>query len=425
MSIEDLVFFSQDTNDKKNSYSGKYVELGRTLNFESELSYCNYETTDYNSYLGVKDNVGLMESLTNTKYSGFKPIGIFAGSFDGKGYVIKNLYEHNNGNAGLFKDLSYNGRRSSLKNLEITGEIICEGNSVGGLSAFSGEIENCISRVNIVSSGEYVGGINGNAAVISNCENYGIIKGNKNIGGITGYGDTTTDCRNYGEIEGEGSSGLYVGGISGLSRNSVVRCVNYAKVKGIDCVGGIVGWSNSIRNCFNNGEVEATNDYAGGIIGRNTTHQPVINCYNLGKVKSNKTVGGIVGCVWYTQNEDSRMINCYSIGMLEGNVKGGIVGRKTGYGTHYIENCYWPTEFNINALSNPNETNFSGNYGKVEINEKTTAYEKTFMQSQEFVDILNNYVTTYNEAHKEDADFVELLTWELDSETKYPTLNFD
>ena len=90
MSIEDLVYLSQDTNEGKN-YKGKYVELGRTLNFKSELSYCNYDTREYNEFLGISDDIGLMEALTNTKYSGFKPIGNFPGTFDGKGYVIKNL----------------------------------------------------------------------------------------------------------------------------------------------------------------------------------------------------------------------------------------------------------------------------------------------------------------------------------------------
>ena len=112
------------------------------------------------------------------------------------------------------------------------------------------------------------------------------------------------------------------------------------------------------------------------------------------------------------------------IGELEGQNKGGIVGKKTGYGAHYIENCYWPKEFNIDACSNKSYT-VGGQNCIIEINEETTSYDKTFMQSQDFVNILNNYVTTYNEEHKEDEDFVELLTWELDSETKYPKLNLN
>ena len=167
MSIEDLVYLSKESNEGK-SLNKKYVELGRTLNFESELSYCNYDTKDYNEYLEINDDIGLMEALTNTKYSGFKPIGNFSGTFDGKGYVIKNLYEHNTGYAGLFRSLSY------IKNLEVTGEIICEGDYAGGISVSGGNIENCISRVNIETTGNSVGGLSIGGGTITNCKNYGI-----------------------------------------------------------------------------------------------------------------------------------------------------------------------------------------------------------------------------------------------------------
>ena len=38
MSIEDLCFLAEDTTQNGNTYSGEYIQLGKTLNFKSELS---------------------------------------------------------------------------------------------------------------------------------------------------------------------------------------------------------------------------------------------------------------------------------------------------------------------------------------------------------------------------------------------------
>ena len=68
MSIEDLVYLSQMTNDG-NTYQYKYFKLGKTLNFKSELSYCNTQTKAYNDFLGVPDDIGLLEALTSNQYA--------------------------------------------------------------------------------------------------------------------------------------------------------------------------------------------------------------------------------------------------------------------------------------------------------------------------------------------------------------------
>ena len=84
--------------------------------------------------------------------------------------------------------------------------------------------------------------------------------------------------------------------------------------------------------------------------------------------------------------------NCISRVYIEwtGNYIGGILGRqyfgtKTWYGKHSIINCYW---------------------------------------SEEFLNILNNYVENYNQCDKELSDSKELLIWKIDSETGFPILNY-
>ncbi len=91
------------------------------------------------------------------------------------------------------------------------------------------------------------------------------------------------------------------------------------------------------------------------------------------------------------------------------DTSGGILG--IGGSSSYLGNCYWPEELNIQICG----------YTGVQVTD-STAYPLSFMQSQDFVDILNTYVETYNAEHGEDEDFVELLTWKLDSKTGYPIL---
>lgn len=66
MSIEDLLEWSKNYLIYKN----KYIKLGKTLDFKSELSYCNYSNTSYNMFLlGEDSEAYLFDVLTNQKYS--------------------------------------------------------------------------------------------------------------------------------------------------------------------------------------------------------------------------------------------------------------------------------------------------------------------------------------------------------------------
>lgn len=283
MSIEDLVALSQSTNTGT-TLNGKYVKLGRNLDFKSELSYCDYETKEYNEYLGVTDNIGLMEILTDEKYNGFVPNKVFSGSFDGDGKTIKNLYIKKDEDAGFFK--REQSKKITIKNLEITGKIICNGNYCGTfISIGSGTIENCISKVDITSTGDTICGIAGGVTCI-NCKNYGSVKGNEDVGGI---GSNAQNCENYGKISGK----TRVGGIIGYTTyGSITNCKNYGDITADSYAGGINGWYAKVSNCENYGKITANNGGAGGIIayarGGNTD-----GCINYGIVVSNGVAGGI------------------------------------------------------------------------------------------------------------------------------------
>lgn len=451
MSIEDLVYLSKSVSEGK-SYRNYYLELGRNLNFNSKMSYGNYNTKEYNEYLGVTDDVGLKEALTNRKYKGFIPIGsgkkAFSGSFGGKCYSIKNLYENTDVYGGLFCEVM----SGNISDLTIVGKIVSSANYTGGIVGKANNntnIKNCISHININSTGNQVGGIVGVFGIIEDCKNYGNIIGANEIGGISGNGSKTINSKNYGSIKGEnhigGISGRYgkvtecenygeitgneiIGGIIGqMNINNINKVINYGKITGSEMVGGICGDNVSasfIVNVVNKGDVIGKTK-VGGILGYGTSIKPIINCYNLGKVEGTSRIGGIVGYCAFTQNDTSKIINCYNIGEVIGtntNKTGAVLGEKYGYGTHYIENCYWEEK---NGLAGYNETkSANGNFTVTD----SKSYSRGFIEGKEtgeksFLEILNEYVEKYNTENAEETDFVELNKWKKDEEKGYPILN--
>ena len=450
MSIEDLVYLSKSVSEGT-SYRNKYIELGRNLNFNSKMSYGDYNTKEYNEYLGITEDVGLKESLTNRKYKGFIPIGngtkAFSGSFEGKSYSIKNLYENTEVYGGLFSETS----AGNINHLIITGEIISSVNYVGGIvgkTSTNTNIKNCISYVNIKSTGNQVGGITGFSGIIENCKNYGNIIGINEIGGISGNSGSAKNSKNYGNIKGEN----HIGGISGrcgkitecenygkitgnsvlggiigqMNRNAINKVNNYGKICGSDTIGGICGsngYEYLISNSVNKGEITGDKK-VGGILGVGTSIKSIINCYNIGKIEGTSRVGGIVGYCSFTQVNESKIINTYNKGEIIGTNKvGAILGEKDGYGIHYIENCYWEEKeglvgYNLSKAAN----------GDLVVT-NSTSYSKEYIEGKEiaeksFIEVLNEYVEKYNNEKSGETDFIELEKWKQDTEGGYPILNY-
>lgn len=116
-SIEDLVRFSQSVNSG-NTYEGQYVFLTRNLNFESSISYDGSEVTigtKKYSYGGANNLVAYLTTGTN----GFTLIGTstnpFLGTFDGKGFIIENVYVNGTPNNNIFTDSNVNAKNLIIK----------------------------------------------------------------------------------------------------------------------------------------------------------------------------------------------------------------------------------------------------------------------------------------------------------------------
>lgn len=373
MSIEDLVYFSQQVNSG-NSYSGQYIELGKTLDFKADLSYADINTTNYDGFLGGDGETGLKKQLTNGL--GFYPIGgynnnnFFKGSFEGNGNWIKNIYINKTvSNVGLFGRVRTEG---VIQNLNISGEIYGVEN-VGGIIGYTNndnlKMINCNNYVRVEGTNS-VGGIIGYVSgatqtSIENCNNYGTIMitetTGENVGGIAGVNGKIKGCINYGVVDGPN----YVAGICGNANSAkIFECVNMGEVKGGNNVGGIYGTSGNgglAEKCYNSGQITGQRN-VGGIAGHHYRSGCMKCVYNTGKIIGVENAGGIAGdCSndWGRNNISSK---CYNTGDVTGTTNvGQTIGKISTASSAYYEKMYY-----LNTTSNKGIGNMDDIEGIVE-----------------------------------------------------------
>lgn len=207
-----------------------------SISTESELNKIAEWTSGYgNNFNGMTLVLEKDIALSCNKDNSFTPIGInssFAGTFDGNGYKISNLYVDRAGRAGLFASVY----GASIKNLTVEGTVGgssyagSDSTGVGGIVGYSFSqivIENCVSNVNVSSSCENTGGICGNVndvdSVIRNCINIGEVKSDSDkTGGISGNPGIVYNCANFGAVSGKSN----VAGIAGYTEKDVSLCYN-------------------------------------------------------------------------------------------------------------------------------------------------------------------------------------------------------
>ncbi|MCL2707407.1 MAG: InlB B-repeat-containing protein [Dehalococcoidia bacterium] len=273
----------------------------------------------------------------------------FTGTFDGQGYVIRNLTITGDGyeNNGLFGYIT----SAYVKNVGLENTNINVSRSsatrVGAICGGSnGHISNCyntgnvsgVTNANISIQGVSAGGICGNMGIsssypmptLSNCFNTGDIsaKSTTSAGTVSAYaggiaGQIGVDAIKIGNsfntgavysnasstAQNGGGANSYAGGICGsngwsmLTTGNVYRCYNAGSVTSISIytayAGGISG-SGGQTNCFNTGTISATGGRlvrAGGIAG-NIGSGVRGNCYSTGIVSASApsvNLGGLIG----------------------------------------------------------------------------------------------------------------------------------
>lgn len=246
-------------------------------------------TTNVKINKSVLDDEGNLNAEHSDNFEPWKPIGTekthFCGTFDGDNHTISGLYIYleESGIGGLFGYLS-----GTIKNLVIKdsyfggkGEFGCvtayaEKATINN-KAYNASVSNCLNFGVIDSQSEYCGGI---CAVIrdcyiSQCANFGHIKGASYIGGIVGdagyamwYGNSTImDCCNMGIVECRSRGG----GITGqIGHSKLYNSVNHSSIicSELPRAGGISGliYKVTINGCINYGNVPSEKEVEGGAI---------------------------------------------------------------------------------------------------------------------------------------------------------------
>ena len=270
----------------------------------------------------------------------WEPIGTkdvpFAGTIDGQ------INEERNAKITVAVDgfplLGY-VKNATVKNINIYGEQI---NGAGLINNYTGV------------------GLSGNAAII---ENVRLLSGSQTLksglvassGGngfavaSAGFVLTIRNCViEEGVTVGYDGTQSQIGSIAGRINGTIENCTSAAVVKGRSYVGGILGTRDNamsqcqVINCTFSGTVEASSDYAGGIVGGgydnetapNGANPTIIGCTvtETGSVKGNRYVGGILGGDGYVAQTWSNVVGSISDNTFLGKVSGSeYVGAIIGY----------------------------------------------------------------------------------------------
>ena len=211
-----------------------------------------------------------LASSTANEGRGWQPIGIwpdpFAGSFDGQGFEIRDLFIDREGedNVGLFSFVE-------------TGAVIV------GVAVVDAD----------VTGHEYVGGLVGHIhdGSLSNCHSTGSVAGDTHVGGLAGEsGGIVSNTYSTASVSGS----FEVGGLIGQNHGTVSKSYSTGMVTGDEYVGGLVGWNHegTVRNSYSSAGVDGVS-LVGGLVGHNRAS--VSNCYSTGKVTGLEYVGGLMG----------------------------------------------------------------------------------------------------------------------------------
>ncbi len=170
------------------------------------------------------------------------------------------------------------------------------------------------------------------------------------VGGIVGRlqssGETTpwvlSGCANDGNVS---ATEMYAGGIAGYisgRAGTIEKCSNTGDISAPSLrAGGIVGWTTAddgltvIRECRNEGSIYVLNgNDCGGIAGR-ADNAEFYYCYNKGAVSAHSTAGGIAGSTFQSVLIENSF-NSANVNVSAASA-GGIVGCSGG---SVIRQCY-------------------------------------------------------------------------------------
>lgn len=306
------------------------------------------DNTYTNCYFVVTANITVSSSFVriakdNSHY--------FKGNFNGQNYTISGL------NCGLFGYVS----GGTFKDLTLQGSVTDgTSNYYGSLIGYGLNItvSNVTSELTISTSSSYVGGLIGfcQNATITDCTNKGSVRGVNNVGGLvgwtgdestSGHGATISNCTKNGNVN---ATGDFVGGIVGWNRDTIyTNVVNSGNINATGAqVGGITSrvLGGRISNAQNSGTINGGN-YVGGIAG-NMSWAYINDVSNSGAVSGNNYVGGLLG---YGESDHASNLLIYGTLTNTASVSGAqYVGGIAGYLENKLTamiNIDWTATVNI------------------------------------------------------------------------------
>jgi len=246
-----------------------------------------------------------LASATANGGKGWEPIGTvtypFAGSFDGQGYEISNLFidRPDENQVGLFGVLDVVG---VIENVGVVNGNVTGKDDVGGLVGKNeGTASNSYSTGSVIGNNRVGGLVGRNEGTVSDSYSTGSVTGHDDVGGLVGKNEgTASDAYSTGSVTGNN----HVGGLVGKNSDAVSNSYATGSVIGHDYVGGLVGKNEGpASNSYSTGNVTGY-DYVGGLVGKNL--DTVSNSYSTGNVTGNGDVGGLVG-----ENDEGTVSNSF------------------------------------------------------------------------------------------------------------------
>lgn len=229
----------------------------------------------------------------------------YKGTFDGRGYTIRNVTVNNSGskNQGFFGVITGGAVKDVvLEDLSVTGR-----DYVGGIAGqlIIGSVSGCYVKGSVRGMNFNVGGIVGSSSgKIEGCCFDGSVQGTKYVGGITGWADGVSSvkaCRVKGAVNGTDTVGGIAGGLQSVSSGSFVECIGCCadvQVTAVRDIGGVLGRTNISSNCDLNSCYWSGSPDSAGVINaavQNFEKVPTKISWTDATAKMNETLGANYG----------------------------------------------------------------------------------------------------------------------------------
>lgn len=291
--------------------SGKSQILG--YHVDKTIIYITSEEELKNIVLKLDATYVLGADITLT--GTWTPLGTtatpFTGQFNGNGHSIIGLdiTATSGQGTGMFGVV---GKGAIIEELVIKDALCSGGNGYGSVAIIAGINRGTIRNVQVYGSvdaqnSDNVGGIIGrNYGSVYNCTNHASVNGKRYVGGIVGNCEISDfnleifGCSNYGEIQGTYQIGGVMGNVSVKKKTTIYKMHNEGNVTASDrYAGGIFGYisgesgqTGTLQSCSNTGDICA-NTFVAGCFGSTGAYVDVtvnniadtsLNCTNTGKI---------------------------------------------------------------------------------------------------------------------------------------------